>query len=62
MPHPQISGNPALQNVLKQRYIGHRWRTPFVTDQRMSKEEAHARAWAYMMAVKRQQAAQMQRR
>lgn len=53
MATPAISGNPALQRVLWDQYRANRWRTPFVTDVRMSKEEAHSRAWAVMMAAKR---------
>jgi len=45
-----ITGDPNVQNYLKQQFIRNRFQTPFVTDIRMSKAEAHARAWAAMRA------------
>jgi hypothetical protein len=50
MPNNIITGDPAVQQALKEQYIRNRWRSPFVTDPRMSKAEAHARAWALMRA------------
>jgi len=53
MPNNIITGDPNVQEYLRQRYIRNRWQTPFVTDMRMSKAEAHARAWAAMRIAAR---------
>jgi hypothetical protein len=53
MPNNIITNDPRVQEYLKQQFIRNRFQTPFVTDVRMSKAEAHARAWAAMRAAAR---------